>query len=231
MYLFIIPDISYDLRVMFDAQHIVQTGGLLVITLMIFAESGLLIGVLLPGDSLLLAAGLFAGRGKLPIFWLVFLVVLAAIVGYEVGYSIGKRIGPSLFKRKDGFLFREEYISRTEKFFAKYGPVTIVLGRFIAHVRTLISLIAGAGKMDRRKYFTYNVVGAVLWGAGVTLTGYWLGANVPNIDRYIIPIVVVGLLALYGFTAWQLARTPERRQNLKKGLKEDWNYFFKRKRA
>ncbi len=216
---------------MFDAQHIVETGGLLVVTLMIFAESGLLIGIVLPGDSLLIAAGLLAGRGRLPIEWLVPLVVFAAIVGYEVGYEFGKKIGPSLFKRKDGFLFREEYIGRTEKFFDKYGPITVVLARFIAHVRTLVSLIAGASKMDRRRYFIYNVIGAVLWGAGLTLLGYWLGANVPNIDKYIIPAVLATLLILYGFTLRQLTKTPQRRRNLKKGIREDWNYFFGRKKT
>lgn len=213
---------------MFDAQHIVETGGLLVVTLMIFAESGLLIGIILPGDSLLIAAGLLAGRGRLPIDWLVVLVVIAAIVGYEVGYEFGKRIGPNLFKRKDGFLFREEYIGRTEKFFAKYGPITVVAARFIAHVRTLVSLIAGASNMNRRRYFIYNVIGAVLWGAGLTLLGYWLGTNVPNIDNYIIPVVLITLVVLYGFTLWQLTKTPERRRKLKRGVREDWNYFFGR---
>lgn len=216
---------------MFNSEHIVQTGGLLAVSLMIFAESGLLIGIILPGDSLLLAAGLFAGRGKLPIVWLIALVILAAIIGYEVGYSFGKKIGPNLFKRKDGFLFREEYISRTEKFFDKYGPITVVGARFIAHVRTLVSLIAGASSMNRRRYFVYNVIGAVLWGGGLTLLGYWLGSNVPNIDTYIIPGVIVTLAILYAFTIWQLTKTPERRRNLRKGLKEDWNYFFKRKKS
>lgn len=212
---------------MLNADEIVRTGGLLAVALMIFAESGLLVGIILPGDSLLLAAGVFAGRGKLPIDWLLFLVIVAAVIGYEVGYSIGRRIGPRLFKRKDGFLFREEYIGRTEEFFKKYGPATLVLARFIANVRTLVSAIAGASRMDRRNYFIFNVVGAILWGGGVTLLGYWLGANVPNIDKFIIPLVIIALLLLYAVTLWHLARTPEKRRALKKGLKEDFNYFFR----
>ncbi len=211
---------------MFNAEHIVQVGGLLAVTLIVFAESGLLIGLILPGDSLLLAAGVFAGRGKLPIVWLVALVIIAAIIGYEVGYEFGKKIGPRLFKRNDGFLFREEYMGRTEKFFKKYGPATVVLARFVAHVRTLLSIIAGASSMDRRQYFIYNVTGSVLWGGGLTLLGYWLGSRVPNVDKYIIISVVVTLGALYAFTLWQLLKNPARRRNLRTGLKEDYRYFF-----
>ena len=214
---------------MFNSEHIVQTGGLLVVSLMIFAESGLLVGIILPGDSLLLAAGVFAGKGKLPIVWLIALVIISAIIGYEVGYSIGRRIGPRLFKRNDGFLFRKEYIDRTRVFFEKYGLATMVLARFIANVRTIVSAVAGASRMNRGRYFLYNVIGAILWGGGVTLLGYWLGANVPNIDKYIIPAVIVALIILYAFTLWQLTKSPERRRNLKKGLREDWNYFFRRK--
>lgn len=211
---------------MFNVEHIVQAGGLLAVALIVFAESGLLIGLVLPGDSLLLAAGVFAGRGKLPIVWLVALVIIAAIIGYEVGYEFGKKIGPRLFKRKDGFLFREEYMGRTEKFFNKYGPLTVVLARFVAHVRTLLSIIAGASSMDRRRYFIYNVIGSILWGGGLTLLGYWLGSRVPNVDKYIIISVVITLAVLYGFTLWQLLKSPERRRNLRTGLKEDYQYFF-----
>lgn len=197
---------------------------------MIFAESGLLIGIILPGDSLLLAAGVFAGRGKLSMEWLLPLVIIAAIVGYEVGYMFGKRIGPRMFARKDGFLFREEYIGRTEKFFKKYGIATIVLARFIANVRTLVSLIAGASSMDRRKYLIYNIVGAVVWGGGLTILGYFLGTKVPNIDRYIIPVALGALAIVYAVTLWQLTKTAERRKSLKLGLKQDFNYFFRKKK-
>jgi membrane-associated protein len=214
--------------VMFNTETIVQTGGLLAVTLIIFAESGLLIGIILPGDSLLLAAGVIAGRGNLPIHWLIFLVIIAAIIGYEVGYMFGKRLGPGLFKRKDGFLFKEEYLAKTENFFNKYGPVTVVLARFVAHVRTLVSLIAGASNMDRRKYFIYNVIGAVLWGGGLTLLGYYLGSRVPNVDHYIIPVVLATLVVLYGITLWHLTKTAEKRKALKTGLRQDWDYFFGR---
>ena len=216
---------------MLNANHLIQTSSeviaLVLIAGMIFAESGILLGIILPGDSLLLAAGVFAGKGKLPIAPLIFLVIIAAIIGYEVGYMIGQRIGPRLFKRDDGFLFRKEYIDRTRLFLEKYGLATIVLGRFVANVRTVISAIAGASQMNRAQYFLYNIIGAVLWGGGVTLLGYWLGANVPNIDHYIIPTVIIGLVLLYILALWKLGQTPEKRQKLKKGLKEDFNYFFR----
>lgn len=215
---------------MFDVNTIIQTGGLLAIALIVFAESGILLGILLPGDSLLIAAGLFAADGKLPIGWLVPIIIVSAIIGYEVGYAFGERTGPRIFKRKDGFLFREEYMGRTSEYFQKYGAITILMARFIAHVRTLVSVIAGASHMNRRKYTFYNVLGAILWGGGLTLLSYWLGTKVPNIDRYIIPFVLLSLVILYSFTLWKLAQTPEKRQNLKKGLKEDWDYFVKNRK-
>ncbi len=210
----------------FDVDMIIKTGGILAITLIVFAECGLLVGIVLPGDSLLLAAGVFAGRGHLPLDWLIVMVVLASIVGYEVGYSFGKKIGPKLFSRKDGFLFREEYIGRTEVFFKRYGAATLIAGRFVAHIRTLIPLIAGASRMDRKKFFSFNIAGALLWGGGLILLGYFLGVRVPNIDYYIIPVVVATLVILYGFTLWHLLCTPRKRQQLKAGIKQDWDYFF-----
>jgi membrane-associated protein len=212
---------------MFDAHTIVQTGGILAVAAIIFAESGLLIGFFLPGDTLLLTAGLFAGQGKLPLWWLVISVVLASIIGYQVGYALGERIGPKLFKRKSGILLREDYIERTNKFFAKYGGVTVVAARFIAHVRTFVSVIAGAGQMNKRAYFVYNVIGAVLWGSGLTLIGYWLGSNISNVDQYFFPVVIGGLAVIYLVTFWGLAKNPRRRAAFKKGLKEDFDYFFR----
>ena len=154
-----------------DVNTIVQTGGLLAIALIIFAESGLLLGFFLPGDTLLLTAGLFAGKDRLPIGWLLITVIVSAIVGYQVGYVFGERMGPKLFRRKSGILFREDYIEKTREYFVKYGAVTIIAARFIAHVRTFVSVIAGAGKMDKRQYFICNVIGAVWWGGSITLVG------------------------------------------------------------
>jgi membrane-associated protein len=209
----------------FDVNNIVQSGGLLVVALIVFAESGILLGFILPGDSLLLTAGLFAGQGKLPIGWLVPIVIISAILGYQVGYMFGERAGPRLFKRKGGILLRADYIQKTEKFFAKYGALTVVGARFIAHVRTFVSVVAGASSMDKRKYFLCNVIGAVLWGGGLTMLGYWLGSTIPNIDRVILPLIVGVLIVFYVGVMWGVLKSPDRRRNIKKGLKEDWQYF------
>jgi membrane-associated protein len=214
---------------MFDVHTIVQTGGLLAVAAIIFAESGILLGLILPGDTLLLTAGLLAGQGKLPIVWLIGTVIISAIAGYEVGYIFGARVGPKVFKRKNGILFREEYVDRTRGYFEKYGPITIVLARFIAHIRTLVSIIAGTGNMNRRTYFIYNVIGAVLWGGGITMLGYWLGSRVPNVDKYFFPVIIAGLIAIYIVVVWELFRDPRRRHGLAKGLKEDFDYFVRGK--
>jgi membrane-associated protein len=214
---------------MFDVHSIVQTGGILAVAAIIFAESGLLIGFFLPGDTLLLTAGLFAGQGKIPLIPLLVCVIFAAIIGYQVGYLFGERAGPKLFKRKSGILLREDYIQRTEGYFKKYGAVTIIAARFIAHVRTFVSVIAGAGRMDKRSYFITNVIGAVLWGGSITLLGYWLGSSVSNVDRYFFPVIVIGLILIYIVTLWGLAKSPQRRSALRKGIREDWDYFFHHK--
>lgn len=212
---------------MFNVGDIIQAGGLLAVGLIIFAESGLLLGFFLPGDTLLLTAGLLAGKGKLPLGWLLFTAIISAIIGYQVGYGIGERIGPRLFKRHNGILFREDYVARTRAFLEKYGASTIVLARFVAYVRTFISVIAGAGQMNRRAYFLYNVIGAVLWGGGITLLGYALGSEVPNIDHYFFPVIIALLVLIYLITLWGLAKDSQRRKTLAKGLREDWEYFFK----
>jgi membrane-associated protein len=212
---------------MLSVNDIIQAGGLLAVGLIIFAESGLLLGFFLPGDTLLLTAGLFAGKDKLPLGWLMVTVILAAIIGYQVGYDIGQRIGPRLFTRKDGILFREDYIIRTRVFLEKYGAATVVMARFVAHVRTFVSVIAGAGQMDKQKYFIYNVLGAILWGGGLVLLGYALGSGVPNIDHYFFPVIIILLVIIYLISIWELAKNPQRRAVLGKGLREDWKYLFK----
>lgn len=215
--------------VMLNVNDIIQAGGLLAVGFIIFAESGLLIGFFLPGDTLLLAAGLFASQGKLPLGWLLLTVILAAIIGYQFGYKIGEKAGPKVFKRKGGILFREDYVARTNAFLAKYGGATVVLARFIAHVRTFVSVIAGAGRMDQREFFIYNVLGGTLWGAGVTLLGFLLGNTVPNIDRYFFPAIIAALVIIYIVTFWQLSKNRERRQAFRRGLQEDFDYFFRHK--
>lgn len=179
---------------MFDVEHIIQSGGLLVIGLIVFAESGLLIGFFLPGDTLLFAAGFFAAQGKLNLFSLLAVLIVAAIVGDNVGYTIGKHSGKRLFKKKDGLFFRHEYIERAEQFYEKHGGKTIILARFVPIVRTFAPMVAGMGNMNRRRFMLFNIVGAFLWSVSITLLGYWLGSKIPNIDKYILPVILLATI-------------------------------------
>lgn len=213
-----------------NPDNIIESGGLLLIAIMIFAECGLLIGIFFPGDTLLIAAGVFAAAGKLSLVWLLPTVVISTIAGYEVGYRIGERLGPKMFKRHEGILFKKEYIAKTEQFFNRYGKITLVFARFIANVRTFVSLMAGAGKMDKRVFFLYNVIGGLLWGVGVTMLGYGVGSAVPNIDKFIVPLLVATLVVFYAIIMWGIFRDDHRRQHFWTGLKSDIRYIFSREK-
>ncbi|MGH3964162.1 MAG: VTT domain-containing protein [Pseudonocardiaceae bacterium] len=169
--------------------------------LIIFAECGLLIGFFLPGDSLLFTAGLFVANGIIgaPIWLVCLLLTVCAVVGNAVGYLIGFTVGPALFNRPDSRLFKREHVDKTHAFFEKYGPRAIVLGRFVPIVRTFITAIAGVGRMDPRKYFTYSVIGGVAWATGVTLLGFWLGRITfvkENVELILIGIVALSVLPI-----------------------------------
>jgi membrane-associated protein len=180
---------------MFDVEHLIQSGGILIISLIVFAESGLLIGFFLPGDTLLFGAGLAASQGELSLPLLILCVVVAAIVGDNVGYSIGRRMGRRIFNKKDGMLFRHEYIEKSEKFYEKHGGKTIIIARFTPIVRTFAPVVAGAGKMPRQRFMAFNVIGGILWGAGMPLLGYFVGNRIPGLDKY-IEYVILGVVVL-----------------------------------
>jgi membrane-associated protein len=170
----------------------------------VFAESGLLIGFFLPGDSLLFTAGLLSAREGSSLHFPVLLVGCAffAVLGDQVGYMFGKRVGPSLFKRPDSRFFKQEYVERTQKFFDEHGPKTIFLARFVPIVRTFAPVLAGVGEMRYRTFFRYNVIG------GVVTAGRILGDTIPNIDRYLLPIifVIVLLSVIPPFLEWRRHR-------------------------
>lgn len=180
---------------MFSPEHIIQAGGVLLIALIVFAESGLLIGFFLPGDTLLFGAGLAASQGELSLPWLIAAVVLAAIIGDNVGYSIGRRTGHRIFNKKDGILFKQEYLEKSEKFYEAHGGKTIILARFTPIVRTFAPVVAGASKMTRQRFFAFNVLGGILWGAGMPLLGYFIGSKIPGLDKY-IELVIIGVVIL-----------------------------------
>ena len=193
-----------------DPQKIVQSVGLIGLLVIVFAESGILIGFFLPGDSLLFAAGLVtAGITVNDKEWtlangnvvlVAVLVALAAIAGDQVGYAFGKKVGPSLFKRPQSRLFKPEYVEKAEEFFAKHGSKSIVLARFVPIVRTFTPVVAGVSKMHYRTFVKFNIIGGVLWGAGFIFLGYWLGSAFPaigkNIEYAIIVIIVLSLIPI-----------------------------------
>lgn len=197
-----------------DPTTIVQSGGILLVGAIIFAESGLLIGFFLPGDTLLLTAGVFAAQGLLPLFWLLLTIVIAAILGDNVGYSIGHKTGHRIFKKKDGIIFRQEYLSRAETFYETHGGKTVTLARFIPIVRTFAPIVAGAAKMERRKFMIYNLTGALAWGVGVTMLGYFLGNKIPNIDKYLMPAVLIAMVFTFSPPIIHVLKDPKIRAHL-----------------
>ena len=197
---------------MFDVEHLIQSGGLILIGLIVFAESGLLIGFFLPGDTLLFTAGFFASQGKLPLGWLLIVIVAAAIIGDNVGYRIGRRFGPRLFGKKDGLVFKNEYVERAESFYTQHGGKTVMLARFVPVVRTFAPMIAGAAKMPQRRFAFFNIFGAALWGVGVTMLGYALGSRIPNIDKYLLPVVIVATVFTFAPTIYHFVKDKKIRE-------------------
>jgi len=178
----------------FDLETFIITAGYLGIFAFVFAESGLFFGFFLPGDTLLFTAGFLASRGFLNIWVLVFGIWIFAVFGDNVGYAFGKRVGPKIFSREDSRFFKKAHLARAQKFYEDHGKKTIILARFIPIVRTFAPIVAGAGSMNYRTFFAYNIIGGFLWGVLVPLLGYFLGATIPNIDRYLLPIIGAILL-------------------------------------
>ena len=178
-----------------DPQKLLATFGTIGLFAIVFAESGLLFGFFLPGDSLLFTAGLLASQGKLSLPVILVGCFVAAVAGDQVGYAFGNRVGPALFRRPDSRFFKQAHVEKAQAFFDRHGSKTIVLARFVPVARTFVPIVAGVGSMSYRTFVTFNVVGGLLWAVGVTLIGYILGETIPNIDRYLLPAVAVIVLA------------------------------------
>jgi membrane-associated protein len=178
-----------------DPDYLLDSFGIWGLLLIVFAESGLLIGFFLPGDSLLFTAGLLITSNQLdfPLWAAVVLICVAAILGDQAGYMFGKKVGPSLFTRPDSRLFKQENVTKAHEFFEKYGPKSLVLARFVPIVRTFTPIIAGVSGMRYRSFLIFNVIGGILWGAGVTLLGSWLG-NIDFVKTNIEPILLLIVL-------------------------------------
>ncbi len=175
----------------YSLDALIQWGGYALLVAIVFAETGLLIGCFLPGDSLLITAGLLAAAGHLNIWWLNGLLIAAAIVGDSVGYAIGVRLGPRIFTRQKSLLFNPKHVERTHRFYEKYGPKTIVIARFVPIVRTFAPVLAGVGTMQYRRFLFYNVAGGIGWVVSMSGAGFLLGRTVPNISRHIHVLVIV----------------------------------------
>ncbi|HET6924726.1 MAG TPA: VTT domain-containing protein [Candidatus Saccharimonadales bacterium] len=197
---------------MFDVSGIIAAGGLALIALIIFAEVGLMVGFFLPGDTLLLSAGIFAAQGKLPIEWTIPLVALAAILGDNTSYFIGHKLGPRLFRKKDGLIFRQEYVEKAEKFYEIYGNKTALLAHWLPVIRTFAPLLAGVGKMRYRTFAIYDAIGDIGWAAAVTLLGYFIGTRIPNIDHYIMLAVAAAVVISFGPTVYHLIKAVRERR-------------------
>lgn len=219
----------------FDLVGFITSLGIMAVLFVIFAESGLLVGFFLPGDSLLFTAGVLVQSGVLNIDIHLFamLLVVAAILGYNTGYFFGRKIGPKLFTRPDSKLFKQDNVRKANEFYEKHGPMAIVLTRFMPIVRTFAPIIAGVSKMNYRKFLVYNVVGAILWAAGVTYAGYFLGVLFQkagiDIDTVLLPIIFFILVASMLPPAIHVLKDEKNRKALSYAIKKQFSRLLGKK--
>jgi membrane-associated protein len=206
--------LKHFLAQLYDVRGLIEWGGTLLVCVVVFVETGMFVGFFLPGDSLLVTAGVFAGAGQLKLAALLTLVTLCAIAGDQVGYFIGWRAGASLFRREDSRFFKRRHLQRAHEFYERYGGKTIILARFVPIIRTFCPPVAGAAQMPYPRYLIYDIFGGFLWVWSMILLGYTLGRTVPNIDKkihYIIAAVILASLMPAAYQAWKArARKPAR---------------------
>ena len=194
------------LHFLFNVKGLIEWGGTLLVCVIVFIETGFFVGFFLPGDSLLVTAGVFAASGQLHIGELVLLVPICAIVGDQIGYWIGRKAGQALYRREDSLVFRKSHLQRAHAFYEKYGGKTVILARFVPIIRTFCPPVAGAAQMPYGRYFAYDVAGGILWGAGMVLGGYFLGRQIPNISEnihYVIAVVIFLSLIPPAISLWR----------------------------
>ncbi len=207
----------------FDLITFIRAAGYFGILAIVFAESGLFFGFFLPGDSLLFTAGFLASQGYFNIFILIILCFVGAVLGDSVGYAFGKKTGSMLFVKEDSIMFKKSHLERARIFYETHGGKTIVLARFMPIIRTFAPIIAGVGIMKYPVFLFYNVIGAALWAIGLPFLGYFLGNIIPDVDKYIIPIVIVIIIASITPPIIHILKSEEHRKEIKKYL----NKFFK----
>jgi membrane-associated protein len=190
----------------YDVESLVRVGGVVGLSAIVFTETGLLIGFFLPGDSLLVTAGLFAARGDLKVAPLLIALSIAAIIGDTVGYNIGARTGPRLFTRQDSLLFNRKHLITTKDFYERHGPFTIVIARFVPIMRTFAPVVAGIGAMEYRRFLAYNVAGGIGWVSLTALGGYFLGQMIPNIHDHLHKVIAIVIVLSLLPAALKVAR-------------------------
>jgi membrane-associated protein len=217
-----VQDLLDLFRKVYDVQGLVEWGGLIGLVAIVFAETGLLVGFFLPGDSLLVTAGIFCtphnptGKPLLNILWVNIFVSLAAIAGDTVGYWLGAKTGPRLFTRERSLFFSKKHLLRTKAFYEKHGGKTIIIARFMPIIRTFAPVVAGVGQMEYRKFLTYNIFGGIFWVLSMTWLGYLLAVKIPGITKHIdkLIILIIFLSLLPGMIGW-LRSWLASRQNAK----------------
>lgn len=217
-----------------ELDELIKAIGVLGVAAIVFAESGLLIGFFLPGDTLLFTAGFLAHEEVITtnVHILAFILFLAAVAGDSVGYAFGRRVGRRIFRKPDSLLFHQENLDRAEKFYERYGAITIVIARFVPIVRTFAPIVAGVGKMHYRKFLSFNIIGGALWAAGLTYLGYYGGrfleARGVEVDHLILPVVAFAMFVTLASPIYHIIREPKSRAIVARKLK---GLFHKRKPA
>jgi len=190
----VLESIRHFLHTIYDVEGLISAGGPLLVCIIVFVETGFFVGFFLPGDSLLVTAGVLAAAGKISLAWVLMPVMVCAIVGDQIGYWIGRAAGASLYRRKDSFFFRKSHLQRAHDFYEKYGGKTVILARFVPIIRTFCPPVAGAAGMPYSRYLAYDLCGGALWVGSMIMGGYALGRSVPNIGQrihYVIAVVIV----------------------------------------
>lgn len=189
-----------------DLKELIETVGYVGIFLIIFSETGLLIGFFLPGDSLLFTAGFLSSQDILNIWILIPVCFVAAVTGDAVGYAFGKRVGRSLFRKQESRLFKPDNLLKAEAFMEQHGGMSVIMARFVPFARTFVPIVAGISSMTYPRFLSYNVIGAILWAIGLPLAGHFLGSSIPNLEHYLLPVVllVIGVSLLpSGYHIWK----------------------------
>jgi membrane-associated protein len=201
--------VKHILQRLYDVRGLIEWGGTLLVCIVVFVETGMFVGFFLPGDSLLVTAGVFAGAGQLRLAWLLSLVTLCAIAGDQLGYFIGRQAGATLYQRKDSRFFRKRHLERAHEYYERYGGKTIILARFVPIIRTFCPPVAGAARMSYARYLAYDILGGLSWVWSMVLLGYSLGRTFQNIDKrihWVVAVVVVLSFMPALYHSWKIRR-------------------------